>query len=157
MGLLRFYRNLYRDRHTRARCRRATKREACVPADGLPAGEAHAGWGFAAGALASSLPTSGLQAPQLVPAFSRRPMASIFLAPLRISAEIWRCPTPKHEQTIGPMSSPASSGCPVSSDIRAFGESVLSANRLVSHERETSLWSRAMKMHPSSRPPRMLA
>jgi hypothetical protein len=46
-----------------------------------------------------SLPISGLPAPQLLPAFSRRPMASTFFAPFRISAEIWRCPMPKHEQT----------------------------------------------------------
>src|SRR6266702_3579735 len=51
-------------------------------------GKVHAGWGFDAGAPLSSLPISGLQAPQLVPAFSRRPIASTFPAPLRISDAI---------------------------------------------------------------------
>lgn len=49
---------------------------------------AQAGWEFRAGTPLNSLPISGLHAPQLVPAFSRWPMASIFRAPFRISAEI---------------------------------------------------------------------
>ena len=35
--------------------------------------------------------------------------------------------------------SDAEARCPVSSDIRAFGESTCSANRPVSHDRDTSL------------------
>jgi hypothetical protein len=48
----------------------------------------HAEWEFNASPPLSSLLISGLHAPQLVPAFNRRPMASILFAPLTISAEI---------------------------------------------------------------------
>src|SRR5207237_3553008 len=88
---------------------------------------AHAGCESRTAAPRSSLPISGLQAPQFVPAFRRWPTSSTLAAPFLISADIWCCPTPKHEQTIGPTSWPASSGCPVSSDIRAFDDNACSA------------------------------
>src|SRR5204862_2092942 len=101
--------------------------------------QAYAGCESRTAAPRSSLLISGLQAPQLVPAFRRRPTSSTLAAPFWISAEIWCCPTPKQEQTIGPTSWLASSGWPVSSDMRAFGDNACSANSPDSHDRETSL------------------
>ena len=50
--------------------------------------QAHAGCESRTAAPRSSLPISGLQAPQLVPAFRRRPTSSTLAAPFLISADI---------------------------------------------------------------------
>ena len=80
----------HRSRRTSSRCGRRFTRSRISLASGQVADTraAHTGCESRTTAPRSSLPISGLQAPQLVPAFRRRPTSSTLAAPFWISADI---------------------------------------------------------------------
>src|SRR5258708_36244513 len=59
--------------------------------------------GFSVAVRATSRFNSGMQEPQLVPAFSRAPISAAPCAPAAIASQMVLRPTPKQAQTMGPV------------------------------------------------------